>query len=284
MKINNWVILLVLFLVIFDVFVWGRIVFGGSNENLEVYFLDVGQGDSELIVLPGNVKILIDAGPNNKILKELSSVLKPTDRYIDLVILSHPQLDHFSGLMDVLKRYQIGAFIFSGRRGDAPAFQDLEKIIKENKIAAIALAENDKIKYLKNRFDVLSPSKNLLQSAELNDTTLVMKFENEEVKILFTGDIDKKTEEYLIKKRDLNVDVLKVSHHGSKFSTGREFLIEAAPKISIIEVGKNSYGHPTAEVLDKLASIGAQIFRTDRDGTVKLIINNRQINIFKTKR
>lgn len=284
MKINNWVILLVLFLVIFDVFVWGRIVFGGSNENLEVYFLDVGQGDGELIVLPGNVKILIDAGPNNKILKELSSVLKPTDRYIDLVILSHPQLDHFGGLMDVLKRYQVGAFVFSGRRGDVPAFQDLEKIIKENKIAAIALAENDKIKYLKNRFDVLSPSKNLLQSAELNDTALVMKFENEEVKILFTGDIDKKTEEYLIKKRDLSVDVLKVSHHGSKFSTGREFLMEATPKISIIEVGKNSYGHPTAEVLDKLASIGAQIFRTDRDGTVKLIINNRQINIFKTKR
>lgn len=284
MKINSWIILLVLFLVIFDVFVWGRIVFGGSNENLEVYFLDVGQGDGELIVLPGNVKILIDAGPNNKILKELSSVLKPTDRYIDLVILSHPQLDHFGGLMDVLKRYQVGAFVFSGRRGDVPAFQDLEKIIKENKIAAIALAENDKIKYLKNRFDVLSPSKNLLQSAELNDTALVMKFENEEVKILFTGDIDKKTEEYLIKKRDLSVDVLKVSHHGSKFSTGREFLMEATPKISIIEVGKNSYGHPTAEVLDKLASIGAQIFRTDRDGTVKLIINNRQINIFKTKR
>lgn len=274
---------MVLFLVIFDVFVWGQIVFGGPNENLEVYFLDVGQGDSELIVLPGNVKILIDGGPNNKILKELSSVLGPTDRYIDLVVLSHPQLDHFSGLIDVLKRYQVGAFIFSGRRGDAPAFQDLEKIIKENKIAAVALAENDKIKYLKNCFDILSPSKNLLQSAELNDTTLVMKFENEEVKILFTGDIDKKIEEYLVKKRDLSVDVLKVSHHGSKFSTSDNFLKETAPKISIIEVGKNSYGHPTAETLNGLASIGAQIFRTDKNGTIKLIINDQQISILKKK-
>ncbi len=274
---------MVLFLVIFDVFVWEQIVFGGSNKNLEVYFLDVGQGDSELIVLPGNVKILIDGGPNNKILEELSSVLKPTDRYIDLVVLSHPELDHFSGLVDILKRYQVGAFVSNGRRGNAPAFRDLEKIIKKNKIAIVALAEDDKIKYLKNSFDVLSPSKNLLQSAELNDTTLVMKFENEEVKILFTGDINKKIEGYLIKKRDLSVNVLKVSHHGSKFSTSREFLMEAAPKISVIEVGKNSYGHPTAETLNGLALIGAQIFRTDKNGTIKLIISNQQINIFKTK-
>lgn len=275
--------MLVLFLVIFDVFVWGQIVFGGPNKNLEVYFLDVGQGDSELIVLPGNVKILIDGGPNNKILKELSSVLKPTDRYIDLVILSHPELDHFSGLMDVLRRYQVGIFVSNGRRGNAPAFRDLERIIKENKIAAVALVENDKIKYLKNHFDILSPSKNLLESAELNDTTLVMKFENEEVKILFTGDIDKKIEDYLLKKYDLSADVLKVSHHGSKFSTGREFLMEAAPKISVIEVGKNSYGHPTAETLNGLASIGAQIFRTDKNGTIKLIINDQQISILKKK-
>ena len=80
-----------------------------------------------MLVLPGNVKILIDGGPNNKILKELSSVLKPTDRYIDLVVLSHPELDHFSGLMDVLKRYQVGVFVSNGRRGNAPAFRDLEK-------------------------------------------------------------------------------------------------------------------------------------------------------------
>ena len=283
MKNNNWIILSVLFLVIFDIFIWGQIVFGGSNENLEVYFLDVGQGDSELIVLPGNVKILIDGGPNNKILKELSSVLKPTDRYIDLVILSHPELDHFSGLTDVLKRYQVGAFVSNGRRGNAPAFRDLEKIIKENKIAAVVLAENDKIKYLKNSFNVLSPSKNLLQSAELNDTTLVMKFENEEVKILFTGDIGENIEEFLIKKYDLSADVLKVAHHGSKFSTGENFLKKATPKISVIEVGKNSYGHPTAETLNGLASIGAQIFRTDKDGTIKFVIDGANINFWRKK-
>ena len=104
MKIDNWVILLVLFLILFDVFVWKQVVFDSPNENLEVYFLEVGQGDSELVFLPGGVKILIDGGPNSKILDELSSILRPTDRYIDLAVLSHPELDHFGGLIDVLDR------------------------------------------------------------------------------------------------------------------------------------------------------------------------------------
>ncbi|MEE8131873.1 MAG: MBL fold metallo-hydrolase [Candidatus Paceibacterota bacterium] len=280
MKIDNWVILLVLFLVIFDIFVWKQVVFDSPNENLEVYFLEVGQGDSELVFLPGGVKILIDGGPNNKILDELSSILNPTDRYIDLVILSHPELDHFGGLIDVLKRYQVGAFIFNGRRGTAAAFQDLEKAIKDNKIAAIVLGEGDKIKYAENQFNILSPSEEFLSSYELNDTTLVMKLDSQEAKILFTGDIDKKIENYLIKKYDLDVDILKIPHHGSRFSSSKEFINEASPKVSVIEVGKNSYGHPTKQVLNRLASIGSQIFRTDKNGTVKLIIDSQNINVF----
>ncbi|HDH31714.1 MAG TPA: MBL fold metallo-hydrolase [Candidatus Wolfebacteria bacterium] len=280
MKIDNWVILLVLFLILFDVFVWKQVVFDSPNENLEVYFLEVGQGDSELVFLPGGVKILIDGGPNSKILDELSSILRPTDRYIDLAVLSHPELDHFGGLIDVLKRYQIGAFIFNGRRGTAPAFHDLEKIIKENNIAAVVLGEGDGIKYIENQFSILSPSEEFLSSYELNDTTLVMKFENESVKILFTGDIDKKIEYYLIEKYDLNVDILKVAHHGSRFSSSEGFIKETSPKVSVIEVGKNSYGHPTKYVLNKLASIGSQIFRTDKNGTVKLVIDAENISIF----
>ena len=283
MKIDNWIILIILFLAVFDVFIWGQIVFSAPNKNTEVYFLDVGQGDSELAVLPGNVKILIDAGPNRKVLDELTSALSPFDRYIDLVVLSHPQLDHFAGLIDVLKRYQVGAFVFNGRRGETAAFGDLEKIINENKIPIIILGEKDKIKYQDSRFDVLSPSKNLLSSAELNDTTLVMRLLSQNAKILFTGDIDSKIENYLAEKYELDVDVLKIAHHGSKFSSSEEFLRAATPKLTIIEVGKNSYGHPTEQVLNRLALIGAQIFRTDKDGTIKLVLDNGRINIFEEK-
>ncbi len=283
MKSDNWFILLILFLVIFDGFVWYQILFARPNQNAELYFLDVGQGDGELIVLSNNVKILIDGGPNNKILEELNYVSRPTDRYIDLVILSHPQADHFGGLIDVLKRYKVGAFISPGRSGLAQSFKDLEKIIQENKIPTIALGEGDKINYLNAHFDILLPSLNLLQSAEPNDWGLAIKITSGGTKALFAGDIDSKTEESLALKHDLDIDVLKVNHHGSRFSSSKNFLEKITPKIAVIEVGRNSYGHPAEQTLKNLASVGSQIFRTDRDGTIKLLINNQKIAIFTRK-
>ena len=279
----NRLILIMIFLVVFDFFIWGLIVFEPINKSLQVYFLDVGQGDSELVILPNGPKILIDGGPNNKVINELASVLRPTDRYIDLIVLSHPQTDHFTGLIDVLKRYQIGAFIFNGRSATADSWSELVKIIQENKIPVVVLAAGDKIHYLDSQFNFLLPDKNFIESSDLNETTLVSLLQSQNSKILFTGDIDTKIEDYLIGAYDLNIDVLKVAHHGSKFSSSEKFLQAVSPKISVIEVGKNSYGHPTKEVLNKLASVGAQIFRTDKDGMIKLVINNQQINIFKKK-
>lgn len=280
---RNHIILFFIFLVIFDFFVWQSVFAEKQNENLELYFLDVGQGDGELVILPGGIKILIDGGPSGKILSEISPVLKPMDKYIDLVVMSHPQYDHFAGLIDVLKRYQIGAFIYSGRRGEIAAFSDLEKTLKDKNIPIIVLGERDKIKYQENIFNILSPSKEFLLSKELNDTTLVMELISDNFRALFTGDIGFNVENYLAEKYDVNTDVLKVGHHGSKYSSGNIFLKESSPKISIIEVGKNSYGHPTKDVLNKLANIDSQIFRTDQDGTVKLEVNSKEINIFKKK-
>jgi len=279
-------ILLLVFLAIFDFFVWSEIVFGRertTNKNSEVYFLDIGQGDSELINLAGGVQILIDGGPNKKILDELASILPVTDRYIDLVILSHPQYDHFAGLIDVLKRYQIGAFIYNGRKGEIKAFEDLEKVLKENKIKTIVLVQGDKIKYRNNQLDIISPASDFLKSKELNDTSLVISLQSAGAKFLFTGDIGFAVENYLAKNFDLKSDVLKVAHHGSRYSSGEEFLKKVNPKISVIEVGKNSYGHPTSQALNGLASVGSRVFRTDYDGTIKLIINGNKIDILKRK-
>ena len=301
---RNHLILFVIFLIIFDFFVWSQIVSGVNEQNndLEVYFLDVGQGDSELINLPNDVQVLMDGGPDNKILEELSSILPPTDRYIDLVVLSHPQYDHFAGLIEVLKRYEIGAFLYNGREGTAKAFEDLKRTIEKNKIPTIILTQGDKIKYQNNLLDILSPTADLLKSKELNDTSLVISLAIELVnqnfsklhyvddrqrnvitKILFTGDIGFKVENYLTENFNIDSDVLKVGHHGSKYSSGKKFLKAVNPKIAIIEVGKNTYGHPTSQTLNGLASIGSQIFRTDQNGTIKLVINGEKINIFKKK-
>jgi len=282
---RNHLILFIVFLIIFDFFVWSQIVSGVSeqNNNLEIYFLDVGQGDSELVNLPNDVQVLMDGGPDNKILGELSSILPPTDRYIDLVVLSHPQYDHFAGLIEVLKRYEIGAFIYNGREGTAESFEDLKRTIEKNKIPTIILTQGDKIKYQENQFDVFSPSKNFISSKELNDTTLVIKLTGENSKILFTGDIGFKVENYLAANFDIDSDILKVGHHGSKYSSSKKFLEAVNPKIAVIEVGKNTYGHPTSQALNGLASIGSQIFRTDQNGTIKLVINGEKINIFKKR-
>lgn len=280
---RNNVIIVLIFLVIFDFFVWYLVLAGEPNKNLEVYFLDVGQGDSELAILPGGVKVLIDAGPDKSVLNELNSILPPTDRYIDLVMISHPQADHFNGFIDVFKRYQIGAVVYNGRDGTAKSWQELKNIVEENKIPAIVLAEGDKINYLESKFNILLPNENFINSKELNDTVLAALLESQGAKVLFTGDIGKNIEDYLVDKFDLKIDVLKVAHHGSKYSSSKRFLLEISPKISVIEVGKNSYGHPTKTALNNLALAGSQIFRTDQDGTIKLEASDGKINIFKKK-
>jgi beta-lactamase superfamily II metal-dependent hydrolase len=286
---RNHFILLFVFLAVFDFIVWKAVVFDKPNSDTEIYFLDVGQGDSELVVLPGGIKILIDAGPNSKAIDALNSILRPTERYIDLLILSHAEADHFNGFIDVLKNYQVGAFIYNGRAGSAQSWKELARVVEDNGISVIVLGQGDKIKYQNDFFEILSPNADFLRSKELNETGFVIKLtENDrqsktEFKILFTGDIGKKVEKYLVENFDIKADILKTPHHGSKFSSSEGFLSAINPKIAAIEVGKNSYGHPTKEVLNKLALIGSRIFRTDQNGTIKIAISGNEINIFKKK-
>lgn len=284
---NHFIIFLV-FLAVFDFVVWKAVVLNRPNSETEIYFLEAGQGDSELIVLPGGVKVMIDAGPGDKTANELSSVLRPTDNYIDLAIVSHPEADHFNGFIDIFKRYQVGAFIYNGRAGVAQSWKELAKVVEENKISAIVLGQGDRIKYGEDFFEILSPNADFLRSKETNDSSLVIKFTNnigeeKAVSVLFTGDIGNKVEKYLADNFDISADILKVPHHGSKYSSSDEFLTAVKPKISSIEVGKNSYGHPTSETLNRLASIGSQIFRTDQNGTIKIAISENEINIFKKR-
>jgi len=280
---KNKAILLILFLFVFDVFVWEQIIFNApKKDRSDLYFLNVGQGDSELVILEGNIKILIDGGPSGKIVSELEKIIKPIDRYLDLVILTHPQTDHFTGLIDVLKRYQVGAFIYNGLDSDSASFKELRSIIEKRNVSKIVLAEGDKIKHLQDEFIVLSPNKNILQDSNINDTCLVLQLISQKTKALFTGDLEGKIEKELVNKYgdNLRSDILKVPHHGSKYSSTDTFLQVIKPKISVIEVGKNSYGHPASETLNRLANIGSQIFNTYKNDTVKIILKEGKAYVF----
>ncbi|OGY59043.1 MAG: hypothetical protein A3H06_00325 [Candidatus Colwellbacteria bacterium RIFCSPLOWO2_12_FULL_44_13] len=273
--------ILLTLLIAANLFVWINIAGERKVEALNLYFLDVGQGDSSLAILPGNVKILTDGGPDKSVLYELAEVLSTTDRYIDIIAVTHAQKDHFYGLIDVLKRYKVGTILWSGRDGEIESWNEFKRIAKEKNVPMIIIDEADQVKYKESTLTILSPDVRLLNNKEINESSLVTFLESEGVKILGTGDIGTDTEKYLTKKYDLDIDILKVPHHGSKYSSSKEFLSEATPALSVIQVGKNSYGHPTKDALSRLANIAASVYRNDKNGRIHLEIENRVIKIFE---
>jgi competence protein ComEC len=266
---KRFVAVLLALLFIGDIVVWLSIVSRHlASSRLELYFLSVGQGDSQLIRLPGNVKILIDGGPaTGEVLRELSEVLPEGDRYLDIVVMTHPQLDHFGGLIDVLKRYEVGVFIANGRDGTAKAYGDLIQALEDADIPSVLLAAGDHIRYGDAMLSVLGPTARNLTSKELNDTCIITLLDYRGFRALYVGDIGENIERELLVS-DIRAHVLKVGHHGSRFSSSAPFLAAVRPSVAVIEVGKNSYGHPTGVALSRLAGARAEIFRTDRDGTV----------------
>ncbi len=245
--------------------------------------MDVGQGDSALVILPGGAKILFDGGPDKSLLSDLGKILPSTDRRIDLVILSHPQADHFVGLISLFDRYEVGQFIWNGRQGETESWKSLVSALNSKHVNTMRLMEGDRIKYLDSEIKFLSPDGTELENSELNNTVLTAELFSAGIKTLFTGDIGFDVERRLAEKYDVNIDILKVAHHGSKYSSGDEFLREVVPAVSIIQVGRNTYGHPTRNTLDKLAAIGSAIYRNDKDGTVHIEADNGRLNIFKER-
>jgi competence protein ComEC len=243
----------------------------------EVAFLNVGQGDSELIrTKAGN--ILIDAGPNNQILFEISKILPFYDRIIDLVIISHPNTDHFNGLFSLLEHYKIRAVMINNLDYPASRYQNLLKQLKINNVLFLKGENGTKIKWDNNFISIISP---LNSNTNVNNSSLVALLNLNQKQFLFTGDIESSVEKKIIKYFNQPIDVLKVPHHGSQTASSEEFLNTLKPKIAVIEVGENNYGQPHPDTLKRLNAVGAQIFRTDLDGTIQFIFDN---NIYQIKK
>ncbi len=235
---------------------------------------------------------MTDAGPDDSVLAALAHVLPPDDTYLDLAIISHPQIDHFNGFKFILDHYRIGAFIYDGRDDDPPnaAWDMLKAKIQQQKIPFITLGRGDVIRIgngsSSDEIDILSPDVAFDQSAELNDVGFVELVKTPEFRTLFTADIGFNVENWLLENHtDIRADVLKVSHHGSSYSSGDAFLRSVAPRVAMIEVGaKNKYGHPASSTLVRIASdTRALILRTDENGTVEIWPTGGKLKIFKEK-
>jgi competence protein ComEC len=289
MRINPIFAFFAIFLLVLaDFFVWKEIL--TRHNALEVIFFDVGQGDSIFIESPQGHQILIDGGPSGKrVLEKLAKEIPFWDRSLDMVVLTHPDYDHLSGLNYVLKRYKVENILWSGIKRETKTYQYwLENLEKEKKEGAkiIIAKRGQSIKAGKLSFYILYPFESLegkLFEKASNDTSVVSKVVFGGAKFLFPGDITSKTEKKLIAKEAviknpnlfLRSDVLKIPHHGSKTSTSKKFLEIVAPKLAVISVGKNNpYGHPRREVLNLLKDFDIKVLRTDLKGDIKIKTTN----------
>jgi competence protein ComEC len=262
------------------VFVWYA-VFSEERKGLEIDFLDVGQGDAIFIQAPNGNQVLLDAGPNKKVLSELSKVMPFYDHSIDLAVESHPDNDHIAGFIDAFKRYDIGAIMESGVEVDTPVYQELEKTIKDKNIQKILAKRGMRINLGDGIYiDILLPVINNPNFSP-HDGMVVLKLNYDKNSFLLTGDMETKIENYLISiDNNLKSDVLKIGHHGSKTSTSENLLGYVNPDYAIISVGKdNKYGHPNQEVLDRLNQFKITILRTDESGTIKIKSNGENLQI-----
>lgn len=247
------------------------IKFQQSNE-LKVVFIDVGQGDS-ILVSQGSKQILIDGGKDGKLLLEkLGKHIPFWDRKIEMVVESHPDADHIGGLIEVFGSYEVLSVIKTSAKSDSKTFEVLQEEISKEKSEIIEAVRGQKIILSDSALgEIIYPFGKIDEEIkDTNSASVVFKLSYGENDFLFTGDIpDEKEKEILEKGINVESEVLKVSHHGSKYSSTSDFLKAVSPEDAIISAGKNnSYGHPHSDVLKRLIENKLNIFRTDEMGDI----------------
>ena len=243
------------------------------DGRLHAHILDVGQGDSILLVSPSGKQIVMDGGPDFSALEGIAGHMSFFDRTIDLLVLSHSDLDHIAAFPEIMERYRIGAILLSGIDTQQPQYQKLLARIAENNIPVIIADPKQDIVFDDGlTLDVVWPSGPLPKKT--NDASIVISVLYKEASMILTGDIEEKAEEGILKTgADIRSDILKVAHHGSKTSTSTGFLLAVAPDLAVISAGKdNPFGHPHWGVLNRLRDAGITIRRTDQEGEISLIL------------
>ena len=256
--------------------------------KLETVFLDVGQGDAILIKTGSGQNILIDGGPNQSVIYALGRHLAFYERTLDLVVLTHPDADHITGLIEVLKRYQVKKILLTQKETTAPEYPVWKKAIA-NEGAEVVLAQaGQTFNFNTSTQDLISPKitvlypieENALNNLPTNDTSIVLRLDHGENSWLLTGDLPSEREDEILnqEKSLLDTDILKVGHHGSKYSSSANFLQAVTPELAIIQVGAdNRFGHPTYATLERLRQTGAEVMRNDQLGDICLISDGQKV-------
>ena len=270
-------LLFFLFLVFFLVIIFFHLFY--LPKRAAVIFFDVGQGDAALIRTPTGQKILIDGGPDNSVLQKIGKFLPYFSRQIDLIIISHYHDDHVTGLIEVIRRYDVkniiygqnlkSGFILKTLLAEAELKNKDKTRSKQPKI--LALEDKMEINFSNTcRLWILNPLS--LEVPKDDNNSLLTKLSCAGHNFLFSGDNNYKVEQALLRSDfNLQSDIFKVSHHGSKTANTKDFLKTLSPKLLIISVGAlNRFGHPSQEILNLVSAFGIKLQRTDLDGDIFL--------------
>ena len=261
------------------VILWLRLV-DGPDGNLHVHFLDVGQGDSTLVVTPSGKQVLVDGGPDGDVVSQgLSGVLPGGDRSLDLVVMTHLDSDHSRGLLEVLDRYSVGAVLQGAGTTGGDAGAEWEQRLGQHGISAVAVHAGytaqlgDGVELM-----VLNPPPGAV-SGDSNNDSVAMRLTYRDFSVLLAADVEEEAERALASSElGISSTVLKVGHHGSNTSTTEDFLEAVSPVLAVISSGAgNPYGHPAAAVVERLeAAVGAEnVYRTDLQGSIEVVSDGK---------
>lgn len=251
----------------------------GKNDLLEIHFIDVGQGDGILIKTPNDKVLIIDGGPYDDFNKKVSSKLPYRKRNIDLLVITHAHQDHYLGLINVLENYRVDNIIYSGYDADFSDYVYLMSLIKEKNINLIT-AQYGKIISLDKDINlkILYPISQKVEEKDINNTSVVIKLEFKNFDAIFTGDLTCAGEAEILKyETNLEAEILKVGHHGSKGSSCNPFLESTKPELVVIQVGlDNKFNHPHKDAVSRLNKFTNKILRTDELGTILILSNGNE--------
>ena len=245
---------------------------------LEVHYIDVGQGDATLIKC-GSHAMLIDGGNNNKGTTVQLYLKKQGVESLDYVIGTHPDADHIGGLDVIVYKYNCDTVIMPDYEKDTKTYQELVDVIHDKNMKITYPVVGEQYALGEAKFTIIAPNSNSY-GGNANDYSVAILLEYGKNRFLFTGDAEEASEaEMLTNGIDISADVYKVAHHGSRSASTQEFLNAVHPKYAVISCGEgNSYGHPHAEVLIRLRSMGVEVFRTDEQGSIIASSDGENIN------
>lgn len=281
-------------LILFVSFLWTL-----PDGKLRIVFCDVGQGDAAYVRFPDGRDMLVDGGPNDRVLGCLGNHMPFWDRHIDIVLMTHPQKDHMQGLISVFERFDVDYFVRSDIDNTTEGYAKLTEVVGRKKVPVRYAVQGERIDIGDTSLAMLWPSgeqiakgksarrpltdlqgealqKNVLGSSavgDLNDYSLVFSLRYGSFDAVFTGDADSRIESRYVgmKLSGDPIEVLKVPHHGSKTGMTSTFIEWIRPQLAVISVGKNSYGHPAETTLQLLSREQVRVLRTDQEGDILVV-------------